>query len=387
MRRIPLVLATALLAASAAAPAHARTKLVTLPSREVLVVNLEHPHYTLLMEERELALQQGPNHIDFSWQGVRIDPFSIQIELLSNPGEEPGSTRIVSVSMPPNEQALTWALYSPEARTERVRVSYLLHDVGRNTTYEMTVDAAEAEARLRHDFEVRNRSGEDLDNAAFRVGMADDWTRSIRDGEVRRFLAATAGSVPIRKAYESRPAPFSTRGDDGEPIGLLYEFENSAASGLGAYLMPAGRIRVFAADPDGSTIFIGEDLLAATPTGEEASIRLGSVQDVSFKRRILADRRVNERRNDNNRVVLHDRLVELRYEIENFKDEPAVLRIVETLPREAVVDLAGPGIAVERRSATEMVVEIELEPRPTGPGAEVPKREVSFSYRVPNILN
>ena len=371
-----------------AAPSFARTKLVTLPGRDVMVVNMEHPTHSLLMEERDITLQEGTNFVDFSWQGVNIDSNSILLELLSNPGDEPESTKIVSVAFPPNEQALTWQLFTPESRTERIRVSYLLYGVNRNNTYEMVVDAEETEARLQHYFEVRNQSGEDFEDASFRVTMADDWERSIESGEVRRFLAENVSGLPVRKVFETSPRPFSNRGEEGEVISLIYEFDNDRASSLGEYKLPAGKTRVFAEDPDGSTLFIGEDVLEETPVGEESDIRLGTVRDILLKRRIVSDRQENQRRNDNRRVVLHDRVVEVRYESENFKEDAATVRIVEQLDSAAeIVRIDSQGVTTERVSATELEIVVDLEARPTGEGEEVPVREVTFIYRVPDIIS
>jgi hypothetical protein len=372
--------------AISAASAQARTKLVTLPGRDTMVVNMEHPSHSLLMEERDITLQQGTNFVDFSWQGVAIDPSSILLELMSNPGDGADATKIIAVAFPPNEQALTWQIFAPGARTEKIRVSYLLNGVGRHDTYEMTVDAAEASARLQHFLEVRNGSGEDLEDAAIRVAMSEDWRRSIDSGEVRRFLATNASPLPIRKVFETRPQPASDRGEDGEIISMLYEFDNTAEAALGGYKLPFGKARVFAQDPDGSTLFIGEDFVKETPTGEDATIKLGTVKDVVLKRRILSDRQENQRRNSGNRVVLYDRVVHLRYEVENFKDKAATVRVVEMLPPDAVlVEVDTQGVTTERKSAMELELVLSLEPRPDG--ADVPKREINLVYKVPDVLN
>ena len=121
LRTLRTSLATALVVGAllaSVAPAAARTKLVTLPERATLVVNLQNPSYSMLYEEREITLQTGNNDVDFSWQGVAIDPASIHLTILSNPGDTATSTKLVNLSMPPGEDALTWNLYSPEARTE-----------------------------------------------------------------------------------------------------------------------------------------------------------------------------------------------------------------------------------------------------------------------------
>lgn len=377
------------LALIAPAALSARTKLVTLPSRATLVVNLENPAHSLLYEERDIALQQGTNHVDFSWQGVSIDRNSILLELLDRPHDDPAATQIINVAYPPGEEALTWELYAPEARTERIRVSYLLRGISRSFFYEMTVNPGETEAFFQQYFQMSNVSGEDLDDAAIRILQADDWLRSIQAGETRRFLASEQDAVPIRKLYVARPNPNVQRrpgSDDTETIGLVYEFENNAAAGLGKAKLEPGKTRIFGEASDGGTIFFGEDLLSAVPVGEEAGLRLGSVRDVTLRRFVESDTRENERTNTSGRVVAYDRVVRLRYDIQNFKDEAAVLRIVESLPADArVVALNEDGLEAERRSAREQVLDIELEPRPeTG---EPPTRSVHLTYRIDHVLN
>lgn len=373
--------------ATVAAPVAARTKLVTLPERASLVVNLQNPDYSMLYEEREITLQQGNNDIDFSWQGVSIDPASIHLSILTNPGDGPTATKLVNLSMPPGESALTWNLFSPEARTEKIRVSYLLSGLTRETSYEFTVNAEETQARLQQFFKLGNTSGEDLEDANLRIAQAEDWTRSIKAGETRRFLAADLPALPLKKLYIARPAPFSTRGEEGEEIALVYELRNDKASGLGTYLLEFGKARLFSADPDGSTLFLGEDMLQATAVGERAELALGTVKDVLLKRRIQGDKRENERKDRYQNVVLYDRVVHVRYEIENFKDKAAQVRVVEQLPPDAViVEGEADGVKVTRKSGNELELDIDLVARPADPKTKVPVREVNLVYRVPNVI-
>lgn len=375
-----LLFGLALLAGANAASA--RTKLVTLPDRASTVVNLENPSYSLLAEEREIALQKGTNHIDFSWQGVAIDKGSIQLELLSHPGDGDDATKIVNVEFPPNEAALTWQLYSPEARTERIRVSYLLHGIDRRFSYEFTVDPAETKAVFQQYFQMGNASGEDLDDAAIRIQQAEDWTRSVDSGETRRFLSFENRALPIKKLYIAHPDPYSQRGDDGEIISLVYEIENSKASSLGSFLLRGGKARIYAEDPDGTTIFVGEDSLEETAAGEKAELELGTVKDVLLKRRILDDKRENERKNTNRRTVLYDHVVHVRYEIENFKDKAATVRVVETLPPDAeIVEVDSDGVSVKRKSGSELEITIDLAARSVEKGATVKPREVNLVWR------
>lgn len=378
-----LILAATLLAA----PAMARTKLVTLPDRAKLVLNLENPNHSLLYEEREVTLQKGTNHIDFSWQGVSIDPASIRLAVLSNPGEGDNATKIISVAFPPNENALTWQLYSPEARTERIRVSYLMFGIGRSISYEAVVNDKETEAVFQQYFQLSNQSGENMDDAAIRIAQAEDWIRSVDSGEVRKFLAYKNPSLPIEKVFVVRPAPMQSRGEDGEPIAMVYEFANAPANGLGKFDLAYGKTRFFAHRDDGG-IFTGEDWLANTPVGEKAELKLGTVKDVLLKKRIDSDTLEPVKRNDAGRVVISNRKVALRYEIENFKDKPSKVRVIEQLPPDAKLDkITAPGVTVVQKSATEAEITIDLEPRPTDPKAKVPVKEVAVSYTIPNVLN
>lgn len=387
MKGIALFLCITMALAMASA-VQGRTKLTTLPQRDSLVVNLEHPDYSLLVEEREVTLQAGPNFIDFSWQGVSIDPNSIQLDILEHPGDGPDATKIVSVSYPPNEAALTWRVFSPEPRTERLRVSYLLRGVSRITDYDLTVNGAETAGLYREYVRLTNASGEDFSGAAILVRPGQRWEGEIDAGEVRRFLATSNPSLPVSKLYAAAPSPGSTGNPDGEAVALLYEITNDGASGLGTYKLDIGKARIFGESPSGGSIFIGEDILAETPVAESVELALGTVKDIVLKRNIMDDRRENIRRNRSNRVVLYDRIVHVRFEIENFKDEAAAIRITESLPVDAqIVELEEPGVRAERKGNGELVVTVDLEPRPADAAQGVPVREVNMVYRVPNVVN
>lgn len=381
---VTLVACLALLAAGA----QARTKLVTLPDRAELVVNLEKPGTSLLSETREIPLQKGTNYIDFSWQGVSIDPGSIKLTPLTNAGDNATATKVINVNFPPNESALTWEVFSPEARTERIRVSYQLYGIGRESQYNMVVNEAETEASFQHYVQMSNGSGEELGKAAIRLTGTEDLNRSIDSGESRKFLVTNKPVVPIEKLYITRPNISSSSSDDGELISLVYEFDNSTADGLGNYLLPYGKARLFGKDPSGSTIFFGEDYVPETALGEPVQLSLGSVKDILFKRRIVSDRRTNERRTTGNRTILYDREVTLRYDVENFKDKTSTLRIIEQLPPDAeILNMPTKGVTWKRTNTNEVEINMTLDPRPAGDDEEVPVQELSFVYKIPNVVN
>src|SRR5690349_24737599 len=71
-------LPAALLAAGIfASPTFARIKLITLPVRERVEIQLDHPNATLVEEERIVPLVKGENQVDFSWANTSIDPGTI----------------------------------------------------------------------------------------------------------------------------------------------------------------------------------------------------------------------------------------------------------------------------------------------------------------------
>ena len=73
-----------LLAVAAVQPALARIKLVTLPVRERVEIQLNNANATLVEEERIVTLLKGTNHVDFSWSNTAIDKGTIHIEAFAN---------------------------------------------------------------------------------------------------------------------------------------------------------------------------------------------------------------------------------------------------------------------------------------------------------------
>ena len=57
--------------------AFGRVKLITLPVRERVEIQLDNPGATLVEEERIVPLVKGENQVDFSWANTQIDPNTI----------------------------------------------------------------------------------------------------------------------------------------------------------------------------------------------------------------------------------------------------------------------------------------------------------------------
>ncbi len=76
----------------------ARIKLITLPVRERVEIQLDNPNATLVEEERIVPLVKGVNQVDFSWANTQIDPNTIVFRVI--PRVEPAGE-----ASKPNEQA------------------------------------------------------------------------------------------------------------------------------------------------------------------------------------------------------------------------------------------------------------------------------------------
>lgn len=165
-------------------PAYARIKLVTLPDRDNTTVRLDNPQATLVEEERILNLHKGINKVDFSWKGVHVDSDSIRLKIIQHPKD----TKLINVSYPPNSQSLVWEIYSPKARQEKIRISYLLANIDRLVSYEAITDKGETKLDISSYMILRNFSGESLGPAKFQLDYGEGFEKSINDGESKRML-------------------------------------------------------------------------------------------------------------------------------------------------------------------------------------------------------
>ena len=326
---IILVLLAVLLAK--AIPAQARIKLVALPERGTTLIRLDNPRGTLVEEERVLTLQKGINRVDFSWKGVSIDPDSIRLTILSHPDQ----VSLLNVSYPPNEAALVWEISSGGAWEETVRVTYLLANIDRLITYKAVADNEEKQVDLKSYLILRNFSGEDFDLARVLIDYGETFEHGINHEETKQLLLLKAGNIPIVKVWKFDAAvqewdPERVEHNVGIPVS--YRIQNSKKGGLGDFALWGGKMRVYQEDGHQSTIFLGEDRTKLVPVGEEMEISIGDSRDIVVTQRKMREKKINIRRNKNNKIILHDTDEVIEAKIENFKDKPAVLTMVQHVP-------------------------------------------------------
>lgn len=342
-------------------PAEARVKLVALPDRGPTTIRLDNPNATLIEEERVLTLQKGVNKVDFSWNGVSIDVDSIRLAVLS----ESDKVRLLNVSYPPAEAALVWELSSDAAREVTVRISYLLTGIDRLITYTALATKDEKSVDLRSYLVLRNFSGEDFDDAHVLLDYGEAFDAGIKHGETRQLLFLEQTAVPVEKVwtFDAARLPWDPEKLNNQNVGIpvTYRTENTEANKLGRFALWGGKMRVYQDDGHGGKIVLGEDMADLTPVGEEVEVYIGDSRDIVVTQRKQTDKKINIRRNNTSSIVLYDTEEEITVKMENFKDSPATLTLIQHIPGQW--DMAACNLEYEREDAGTLEFEVTLPPR------------------------
>jgi len=322
--------------------AQARIKLITLPPRERVEIQLDNPRATLVEEERVVPLLKGTNQVDFSWANTAIDKDSIQFRALADPEK----VKVLSVSYPPNENALVWQVSAEQSGPAKVRISYIIGQLNKSFEYRAVASHDEKVLTLAQYVKLHNLANEDFGDAGLWAGFGDHFTRPIGINETKQLLSAKFAEVPIRKTYTCDPVQFDyiDRPQNQLRVPMHYVLKNDQEHQLGKFPLMPGKARIFQDDGKGGTAFIGEDWGRFTAIDDEMKLYLGLAKDIVVKRTI--DRRVEKRIGGN--LINYD--VVIKFEIENFKDSPAVLDVSESAQH----------IREEIRGKTDRLIDWEL---------------------------
>ncbi|MFA5553973.1 MAG: hypothetical protein WCZ89_08310 [Phycisphaerae bacterium] len=311
---------------------YGRIKLSALPERAATIIRLDNPNATLIEEERVLTLQKGINTVDFSWRGVSIDEDSIRLVAI----DHPETVILLNVSYPPGEAALVWQISCDGDYAETVRISYLLNNIDRLITYRAVADKSETAVDLQSYLVLRNFSGEDFGLSRILLDYGEAFEKTIAHEETKTLAFMQAGQVPIKKiwTFDARTLPWDPSQLENQNVGIpvTYEITNDIKNKLGKHSLWAGKARVFQDDGHGSTIFLGEDYARQVPVGEKMELYIGDSRDIVVTQRKMKEDRINIRRNNKNHIILYDTDEEIVAKIENFKDSPAVLTVIEYIP-------------------------------------------------------
>jgi hypothetical protein len=359
MRRIWIVwLVSLTLFGTLAGAALARIKLITLPVRQRVEIQLDNPNATLVEEERIVPLVKGVNQVDFSWANTQIDPNTILFRVLPRAGEgaqpevkqpekpaekpaveEPMDVKVLSVSYPPNENALVWQVASNRSGSARVRISYLLGNLTKSFNYRAVATNDESTLTLSQFIRLQNFANEEFASTGLWAGFGPRFLKPIGINETKQMLMEKYEKVPIKKTYTADPQQYGyiDKPKNKLLIPMHYVLKNDKTNHLGLAPLQFGKVRIFQEDSHGSTAFLGEDWGKFTPLDDEMKLYVGTAQDVVVVRTI--DRNEQKRITGN----LYNRDVVVKYEIENFKDKPIALDVSESIRalRQEVAGAAG----------------------------------------------
>lgn len=353
----------------------ARTSLVSLPPRQHVAIRLGNNGTTLVQEKRILTFKKGINKIDFSWQNVTIDPSSITLATLLNPDK----ISILSVSYPPGEAALVWEIHSREDLEETIMISYLLANIDYIVTYRAVTDPSEQTIDLNSFMVLRNFSGENFDKVTASLNSGNHFNTSIRHLETKKILVSQKHKIPIKKVYTWNALKMPHEPEKSKmAVGIptSYEFINDKDSNLGITALSPGKARLFARDNQGSTIFLGEDMVKFTPVGDKSDLHIGDSRDIVVTQHRLDTKRTNIKRNTKGNIQVYDEIIKDRVTMENLKDSPVTLSLIETIPGQwKPLDIS---MAYEKKDHKTLVFSVELLPKE--------KKILNMHYIVLNIF-
>jgi hypothetical protein len=174
-----LILFLCLMGSTSEVPA--RIKLITLPVREYVAIEFEHPDVTLVEEERVVPLLKGVNQVDFSFANTHIDPETLVFRVVAPVGSTRLAVKVVSVSYPPGENALVWSVYASGSGAARVRISYALGRLDKDFHYRAVAAHDEKVVTLFQYMRVNNNANEEYESASLWPGFGERFVNDHGD--------------------------------------------------------------------------------------------------------------------------------------------------------------------------------------------------------------
>jgi len=104
---------------------------------------------------------------------------------------------------------------------------------------------------------------------------------TIADQQTKQVGFLEANNVAATKSYRFRASDFSSASEPAS-ADVVIQFSNSEKGGIGKPL-PAGVVRAYVRDAEGTPKFIGEDRIDHTPAGTNLGIKTGEAFDVTVQ--------------------------------------------------------------------------------------------------------
>jgi len=229
---------------------------------------------------------------------------------------------------------------------------------------------------------LRNFSGEDFDQARVLLDYGEAFEQGIKHEETKQMLFLKADKVPIAKiwTFDAAQLPWDPEKLENKNVGIpvSYRIVNEQNSGLGQFALWGGKARIFQDDGHESTIFLGEDVTPLVPVGEKTELYIGDSRDIVVTQRKMTDRWINLRKNKDDKVILYDTDEVITAKIENFKDNPAVLTVIEHIAGQW--DMEKCNMEYTKKDANTLEFEVTL-PARTADGPATKQLEMHYHRR------
>ncbi|UCD16405.1 MAG: DUF4139 domain-containing protein [Candidatus Zixiibacteriota bacterium] len=111
---------------------------------------------------------------------------------------------------------------------------------------------------------------------------------TIANNEIKQIALFEPAFTPVDKEYYFEPEK------NPKKVRVSVKFANKKEEGLGIPL-PAGRVRVFKADTDGSMVLLGEDRIDHTPKDEEVKLTVGYAFDIAAEEKLVIYDKISAR--------------------------------------------------------------------------------------------
>jgi hypothetical protein len=164
---------------------------------------------------------------------------------------------------------------------------------------------------------------------------------TVANREIKQISLFEPTTTGVEKIYRYRPD------QNQKQVEVVMRFINSQERGMGMPL-PAGRVRMFKADDDGSLILLGEDRIKHTPKNEKVDVSVGFAFDIVAEERQVSRTRISQS------------VEEAVYEIElrNRKDEAVSVDVEKRLY--GFWDIISSDVPYEKKDANTLTFTVEL---------------------------
>ncbi len=160
---------------------------------------------TFVREIRSVNLTEGTNQLSLTWDNKMIDPASLYLTTVD---DLPGVTVEEQIFTSANPTAVSWKIFSQEAQTVQVEISYFMLGLNWSAEYMGKLDPTEETLQLSGKVTVKNTSGTSFENSSVHlfigeVELLEKLANSIR--QWRQKLVGEASPPVVMDYFAEQP--------------------------------------------------------------------------------------------------------------------------------------------------------------------------------------